>query len=255
MAILVLAGTFMFIIISKISGIFIRLGDIIRLLPARGLRIFAHVVDGGEKLGKLELKADKASELGISIGMWWIEMLVLLMDFLGIGELYEILMDWLKFNTRPLKSWERRLAYDVFGKALNYNRVRLDEWAWLGPPQLKVCYVSGYVINSWGKVSNTTLIHELVHVWQYQNIGLIYIPRALRAQHSPEGYNYGGLKRLKHFKEAGKNIFSFNLEQQAEIIADYYNLKNGYPPHYGEATFSDLSVYEHFVNQVRETHA
>jgi hypothetical protein len=245
----------MTMIVSKIGGIFIRLADIIRLLPARGLRIFAHLMDGSEKLSKLDLRAVKAADLGLSIGMWWIEMLVLLLDFLGMGELYEILMDWLKFNTRPLKSWERRLAYDIFGKALNYKRVRLDEWAFLGPPQFHICYVSGYVINSWGKMSNTTLIHELVHIWQYQNIGLTYIPRALRAQHSKEGYNYGGLERLKRYQKEGKTIFSFNLEQQAEIISDYYNLKNGYPLHYSQATYSDLAVYEYFVNQVRETYA
>jgi hypothetical protein len=245
----------MTMILSKIGGIFIRLGDIIRLLPTRGLRIFAHLVDGSEKLGKLKPGAVKAADLSLSIGMWWIELFVLCLDFLGIGELYEILMDWLKFNTRPLKNWERHLAYEIFGNALNYKRVRLDEWAFLGPPQLRICYVSGYVINSWGKMSNTTLIHELVHIWQYQNIGLIYIPRALNAQHSKEGDNYGGLERLKQYKKEGKTIFSFNLEQQAEIISDYYNLKNGYPLQYGKATYSDLSVYEYFVNQVRETHA
>lgn len=245
----------MYLFLSKISGIFVRLSDIIRLLPVRGLRIFAHFVDGIQKLGQLDYRNLKAGELGISIGFWWIEMLVLLLDLLGLGEVYELIMDWIKFNTRPLNNWERRLAFDVFGQAINYQRVRIDEWALLGPPQAKICYVSGYVINSWGKMSNTTLIHELVHIWQYQNIGLTYIPRALRAQHSKEGYNYGGLKQLLRYKEAGKTIFSFNLEQQAEIIADYYNLKNGYPPHYGNAAYSDLPIYEHFVNQVRETHA
>jgi len=28
-----------------------------------------------------------------------------------------------------------------------------------------------------------------VHVWQYENLGAIYIPKALSAQFTPEGYN------------------------------------------------------------------
>jgi len=243
------------LLFAKISGIFIRLGDLIRLLPIRALRVFAHGVDGIEKMGEVDFKRMSLSQVAVSIGFWWLELFVLLLDLLGIGELYETLADFIKFNTRPLKSWETKVAKEVFGNAINFKRVRVDEWAFVGPPQMKVCYVSCYIINSWGKMNNATLIHELVHVWQYQHIGLIYIPRALRAQHTKVGYDYGGLSQLKRYIRQEKTIFAFNLEQQAEIVSDYYNLKNGYPTQWSRANFSDLPVYEHFVDQLRETQA
>ncbi len=243
------------LLFAKISGIFIRLGDLVRLLPTRGLRIFAHLVDGIEKIDQLGFSKEHPFQPFISVGTWWLELVVLLLDLLGIGELYETLADIIKFNTRPLHKWEREVAREVFGSAINYSRVRIDEYAFLGPAQMKICYVSCYIINSWGKMNNATLLHELVHVWQYQNIGLIYIPRALRAQHSPAGYNYGGKDLLQQYQQQGKTFFAFNLEQQAEIISDYYHLKNGYPIHWGDASFSDLPVYEHFVKQLRETSA
>ncbi len=245
----------MYLLFAKVSGIFIRIGDFLLLLPVRALRIFAHWVDGLEKLSQTNFRNTSPNPILISIGFWWIELVLLFLDLIGIGEIYETIVDFLKFNTRPLKPWERKLAQEVFGNAINYKRVRVDEWALIGPPQMKICYVSCYIVNSWGKMSNATLIHELVHVWQYQNIGLTYIPRALRAQYSSAGYNYGGLAQLKRFKKQGKTFFAFNLEQQAEILSDYYNLKNGYPIHWGNASFADLPVYEHFVEQVKETNA
>ncbi len=243
------------LLLAKISGIFIRLGDLLRLLPVRGLRVLAHVVDGAGKLHSLRVSKEKPLYPVIAVGFWWIEWTVLILDLFGIGEVYETLADLIKFNTRPLHRWEREVAREIFGNTINYKRVRIDEYAFFGPAQMKICYVSCYIINSWGKMNNATLLHELVHVWQYQNIGLIYIPRALRAQHSPAGYNYGGKNLLQQYQRQGKTFFAFNLEQQAEIVSDYYNLKNGYPIHWGDATFSDLPIYEHFVKQLRETNA
>lgn len=243
------------LLISKFTGIFIRLQDWIRFLPVRALRLFAHLVDGSSKLFQINFGKLKLQPLLLSILNWWIEFIFLLLDFIGVGEIYETLADLIKFNTRPLKNWEKKIAKEVFGNNINYNRVRIDEVSLVGPPQLKICYVSCYTINSWGKMPNGLFIHEMTHVWQYEKIGLVYIPRALKAQRTVMGYNYGGLKTLEKCIEEGKTFFSFNLEQQAEIVADYYNIKNGYPAQWSKAGIADLPVYEYFLKQVRTTSA
>ena len=92
----------------------------------------------------------------------------------------------------------------------------------------------------------------MTHVWQYQKMGAIYIPHALRAQYSQMGYNYGGISALRDCQEKGKSFLSFNFEQQGDIISDYYRIKDGYKPHWGNGNRYDLPVYESFINQMRE---
>ena len=65
------------------------------------------------------------------------------------------------------------------------------------------------------------LTHELVHVFQYQLVGSVYIWQAVRAQRA-EGYGYGGWEALA---EAPRPSYSsFNREQQGQIVQDYYRL-------------------------------
>ena len=68
------------------------------------------------------------------------------------------------------------------------------------------------------------LIHELVHVWQFQSMGWKYLPRALIA-HMREGadvYNYGGEANLEKSRSGGVRLKDYNLEQQATILQDAY---------------------------------
>ncbi len=63
------------------------------------------------------------------------------------------------------------------------------------------------------------LTHELVHVFQYQLVGSVYIWQALRAQRA-EGYGYGGWEALAAAPRPSYS--SFNREQQGQIVQDYY---------------------------------
>ena len=101
-------------------------------------------------------------------------------------------------------------------------------------------------------MNNSLLIHELVHVWQYQKVGIVYIPRALVAQRSAEGYDYGGAEGLEAARQAGRSLLEFNLEQQADIVSDYYRIREGYPPRWGHAGVASLPLYEYFVQQLRQ---
>ena len=73
-------------------------------------------------------------------------------------------------------------------------------------------------------MSEDLFVHELIHIWQYTRLGSVYIPRALRAQRSTEGYNYGGIDQLRL---GDAEWMSYNYEQQGDILADYWRAKHG----------------------------
>lgn len=161
-------------------------------------------------------------------------------------------MDFAKFNTRPLTAAEIALAKTVYGDSIRYKRVRVDEFALIGPRQARICYVSFYIVNSWQGMSKSTLIHELMHVWQYEQMGAVYMPRAIRAQFSEMGYNYGGVEALKAHSLKGLDVRSFNLEQQADIVEDYYRISKGRSPCWGGGTKKDLWLYRKVLKPVLE---
>ena len=101
-----------------------------------------------------------------------------------------------------------------------------------------------------GKIDIGTLIHELTHVWQYEQAGAIYMPQAIHAQGTPEGYDYGDIPGLSVAKTAGRGILSFNREQQAQIVEDYFLIKKKLKPLIGSGTVADLPLYAHFVREV-----
>jgi len=236
----------------KLMAIPLRAVDVLRYFPLRVRRVARHLHLGGQNLQEAYQAGMVSRILGGRIAYWWLEFLLLLLDCLAISELYETLADFAKFNSRPLHEWEKKLARPIFGKSINYQRVRVDEYAFAGPRQFRLCYVSFYGINSWGKMDNSLLIHELAHVWQYQKLGIVYIPRALAAQRSPEGYDYGGAAGLREAQLAGRSFRDFNLEQQADILSDYFRIREGYPPRWGRGGVTELPLYEFFVQQVRK---
>jgi hypothetical protein len=230
---------------------FHRIVDAIRWTPLRLKRIFSHIYIGIKHFSKNEDSESEFEKLTFSgVSYWWLEFSVLILSLFGIAEIYETITDFIKFNTRSLTPWEKKMLKGVYGKSINYNRVRIDNLGLIGPKQFRMCYVSFYTINSWGDMSNYLLVHEMMHVWQYQKMGAVYIPRALAAQNSPMGYNYGGLDALKEAIENGQGLKAFNLEQQADIITDYYLLREGYKTQWSEANQFDLPIYENFVKQL-----
>jgi len=62
-------------------------------------------------------------------------------------------------------------------------------------------------------------IHEMAHVWQYQNnILRVKISAVLGQVRHLGKYN----KMYKYTLEEGRNLFDYGIEQQAAIIEDYY---------------------------------
>ncbi len=229
---------------QKVYDLGDRLFDVFRYFPKRCLRLLQHLSTGLKSIRRAsKLKMQK-------VFFWWVELLVLFLDLLGLSEFYEGITAFFKWSTHPLRPGELQLAKSIYGNTIRWDRVRMDERAWLGPRQFRLCYVSGFIINSWGSMSTAIFIHELMHVWQYQQLGLVYIPRALRAFHSLENYNYGGWLSLKIVQEKGGSLWDFNLEQQADIVADYYRIRSGERPHWGNANQLQLEVYQYFIDQL-----
>ena len=89
-----------------------------------------------------------------------------------------------------------------------------------------------------------TVVHELLHVYQYEILGSVYIWQALRAQWT-EGYSYGGWEKLAE----GKQIAGYNREQQAQIVEDYYREVIAKEPDVGERM---RQAYAPFIEEIKQ---
>lgn len=183
----------------------------------------------------------------VTVSWRLLETAFLLADLLFLPEFLMLLNCIFKPNTRRLTGREIALARSVFGETIDYQKVRLDERSFIGCRQFRFAYVGFHFVNSWGALSDPHFIHEMVHVWQYQRLGSVYIPRALWAQRTAEGYNYGGIAALQKALEQGKTLSDFNYEQQGDIVADYFCLKNGWKPRWCAANRTYLSVFEAII--------
>jgi len=173
------------------------------------------------------------------------------MDLFAVPEIYETIMDLCKWNTRALTKRERMITMAVYTDSIDLNMVRVDERAVIGPKWGRFAYVSYHTINSYGKIPDDILVHELMHVWQFTHLGSVYIINALLAQNSAEGYDYKGLPRMHEVINKGNSILAFNYEQQADIICDYYRVSIGSRAQWSTAQLEDLDSYQYFVNQVQ----
>lgn len=178
---------------------------------------------------------------------WVFDFFFYLIDVLAIPELYQALFLIFKPNTRPLSQEEQVLAQSIFHSTLQYDLIRIDDRAKMGTRTLALAYVSFNTINYRKVIKKAIFIHELMHIWQFQHFGSIYIAKAITAQRSKAGYDYGGVENLYRVMLRGGRLLEFNFEQQADIIEDYYLLvKNIHtsPIHY--------QVYHYFGCQLNE---
>ncbi len=240
--------------LSKFPAILYRLKDIILLAPVRVKRLLLHII----KLGKANQRWNELPTTQLRLNgafEYLIKTMIFFLAIFGIAEIYETLSDFFKFNTRPLEDWEISLAKTVFGNSIDYSKVRVDNYAFIGPKQYRFAYVGFNTLNAWGPMRNSLFLHEMTHVYQYQKMGAVYIYDALAAQHSESGYNYGGAAELQRQLVSGKRFSDFNLEQQGDIVSDYFLIKSGYPPQWGEGNQLDLLTYEACLSEIGNGYA
>jgi len=129
---------------------------------------------------------------------------------------------------RRLTPGEKALAASVFGDALDLRgvTVRGQAW-WLFQPRNVVMAPCGHVhfharcpfyYEDFSRAPlhlQGLLIHELTHVWQHQSGRNLVFARRPFAR-----YSYLPLK-------PGKKFESYGIEQQAEIVRDWFVLSRG----------------------------
>ncbi|GAB3410348.1 Rhs element Vgr protein [Massilia agilis] len=151
------------------------------------------------------------------------------------------------YRSRPLTPAEMVMAALVFGKSIDYQRVRIHARRYLPLVQPKNCCMtpngSMYFHRSCFLPDYTRgdppavhwFIHEMAHVWQHQ---LGYAVRLRGAVRVGLSYDYD--------LAPGKAFADFNMEAQGELLADYFMLKHmGRPETLSQQRYRDsLPLYQ-----------
>lgn len=162
---------------------------------------------------------------------WNMEVICRFLDKIRIPFIIEKIWHLLT-SVSILTQSEADAALCVFGaNAIRYDKVRVAEG--------RILYIISkfidnrafslfYTVNFSKKSGHSRaeldiVVHELVHVLQFEKIGSLYIPQSLQAQ-MKEGYDYGGWTKLAQDWHDGKHFCDFNREQQGRIAQDYYKL-------------------------------
>lgn len=171
------------------------------------------------------------------------------LDIIGAPELFALFWRALTRAT-PLTGAEIAAAAGVLGPfALRYHDIRVAEGGILRPIfrlNGSRAFATFHTINlpnqgDHQRANMDIVLHELVHVFQYERAGSRYFAEALLAQQA-EGYGYGGPAGLLAARAQGKRLRDFNREQQAQIVQDYYmHLRHGW----------DAAAYEPYIEELR----
>lgn len=142
----------------------------------------------------------------------------------------------LSVNATPLTPAEQRLAQDVFERSLDLSPIRIVQARVAAAPT-----TLGNNIRTNGPMSNGTLIHELTHIWQYQNLGTSYISDS--AFHQVAGMISAGSRNAAYTVRIvpGQRFTDYQAEHQAMIVEQWFT----YPQ-----LRTDLE-YSRLIGQVR----
>ena len=134
---------------------------------------------------------------------------------------------------RKLTGPEIQDARDIFQDSIDYAKIEItrDSAYSVGAPRTIGNTI--HLKSSWGDFVNDTLdltdrgketlIHEMTHVWQYQNGGLAYIPLSLIAQ-IRASWGKGSRNAAYNWRDAIRTKTPWerwNPEQQAQLVEDY----------------------------------
>ena len=141
-----------------------------------------------------------------------------------------------KKAARTLTPTEIESAKQVFNTKLDYSKVKVitgkDMTLWgriltMGGKAVvwgnKIYFPNDSSGNSKYDFSKNPswYMHEVTHVYQYQNIGWKYVPKSIWAQLTK------GQGAYDYQLVPGKSFKDYGIEQQAEIVRDYYNSATG----------------------------
>jgi len=139
-------------------------------------------------------------------------------------------------RSRPLTGPEVKYAKDIFKDSIDYSQITITRDSMLSAGAPRTIGNTIHLRSDWGHFKDNTmeltprgletLIHEMGHVWQYQNGGLAYIPESLWAQFKAwvKGKSRNAAYDWRAAHAAGLPWEKWNPEQQAEAIEDYNKL-------------------------------
>lgn len=139
---------------------------------------------------------------------------------------------------RPLTARETNLARRIFGNSIDYARVRIHSHkAYPFQPNDTAITPNGHIyfpsnvyqpdfsvrpdLAAW-------FIHEMVHVWQHQHGDWVRTKGMLFRT-----YKYGDITGTT------RSFSSFLIEQQADIVSDYFRMTLGGKPTSGSGRIED----------------
>ena len=183
------------------------------------------------------------NKYGVFLVHYIFELPLRILDVFGLPEIFNFFQRKLKPFSRELYEFESKLAQQIFASSLDLSQVRIDESSHVGTHNGKYAYVSFYYINCKGMLQLPILIHEIVHILQYEQDGSPYAFRNMIAHLVPPTYDYGGLGTIQAIVESPNKVHDLNYEQRADIYSDYCLLLIGKRPEWGSATLQDAMQY------------
>ena len=146
-------------------------------------------------------------------------------------------------RSRKLKPSEITMAKEIFKDSIDYSKIEItrDSLFAVGAPRTIGNTIHLKSTEPWlhfkgntldlsdessphgSRTGEQTLIHEMTHVWQYQNGGIAYMPQSIIAQikASASGGDRGGAYNWRDAIKAKTPWVKWNPEQQAELVEDY----------------------------------
>ncbi len=136
--------------------------------------------------------------------------------------------------TVPLDNREKWLLAQIFGSTLDVEPVRLVYASPISVGAAKtikneIHFPRENVVTDPAYRASQAfvmlLVHESTHVWQFQNVGVLYMADSL--YHQGKGHVDHGDRNVAYRYELvpGKRFNRYNSEQQAKIIEEYVGLK------------------------------
>lgn len=183
---------------------------------------------------------------------WLHQLLTQIFDLCGGPEIAQFIIHLLT-KTTPLTGEEIATMSRILGPtAMRYGDIRVVEG---GIFDLVFRLNGNLAFATWHSINlprtgrhtrenRGIVVHELTHVYQYENVGTRYLGEAIYMliKTKRDCYNYGGTQGLIVACTVGRRYRHFNREQQAMITQDYYSRSE---------QGLELSSYEPFITQLR----
>ncbi|MFO7537556.1 MAG: DUF4157 domain-containing protein [Chloroflexota bacterium] len=186
------------------------------------------------------------------MGGWLHRLLTQIFDLFGGPEIFQFVMHTIT-RTTPLTGEEIAIISSVLGpNALRYEDVRVAEgglFDFIFKLNGNLAFATWHTVNMprqghHTRTNRAILVHELTHVYQYEQVGTRYLGEAIYMliKTKRDCYNYGLANGLQMACDAGRTYRDFNREQQAQITQDYFTLRE---------RGADVSAYETFIVQAQ----